>query len=109
MTDSTLDTPSFNGGPLFTTLFFAHSYDLENGRDGAVVEISINGGAFTDIITAGGSFGFGGYNGTISTAFQSPIAGRPAWTGNSGGYIPQPSNSWSCVAPERALAFSPGY
>src|SRR5205814_1250971 len=29
----------------------------------------------------------GGYNGTISTAFLSPIAGRQAWTGNSGGYV----------------------
>jgi len=24
----------------------------------------------------------GGYNGTISASFQSPLAGRQAWTGN---------------------------
>jgi hypothetical protein len=88
VTDSTLDTPSFVSGTGSTELVFAHSFDLESGRDGAVLEISINGGPFTDIITAGGQFlEPGGYNGTISTAFQSPIAGRPAWTGNSGGYI----------------------
>ena len=52
-----------------------------------VLEISVNGGAFQDIVTAGGVFTAGGYNGTISTAFMSPIAGRMAWTGNSNGYI----------------------
>jgi hypothetical protein len=66
---------------------FWHNYDLEGGHDGGVLEISIDGGAFTDIITAGGSIADGGYNGAISTAFLSPIAGRQAWTGNSGGYI----------------------
>src|SRR6185436_824838 len=68
-----------------TFLFFRHRYDLENGRDGAVLEISINGGPFIDFVAAGG--GNLGYNGTISTAFLSPIAGRAAWTGNSGGYV----------------------
>ena len=29
----------------------------------------------------------GGYNGTISNQFSSPIAGRQAWTGNSGAYV----------------------
>ena len=52
-----------------------------------VLEIAIAGGSFTDIVTAGGSFVTGGYNATISTAFQSPIAGRMAWSGSSGGYI----------------------
>lgn len=65
---------------------FRNSYNLENGFDGGVLEIGI-GFQFFDIVTAGGSFVTGGYSGTISTAFGSPIAGRPAWTGNSGGYI----------------------
>ncbi len=52
-----------------------------------VLEISIAGGAFADIITAGGTFVSGGYTGAISTSFGSPIAGRQAWNGNSGGYI----------------------
>jgi hypothetical protein len=93
VTDSSMDTPSFYyNGPSGTSsgafLSFYHSYDLQSGFDGAVLEISINGGPFTDIIAAGSTFLFGnGYNGTISTGFQSPIAGRSAWTGNSGGYI----------------------
>ena len=97
VTDSNLDTPSFAGlsGSILT---FPNNYDLESGRDGAVLEISINGGPFVDFIAAGGSFMSGGYNGTISAAFHSPIAGRAAWTGNSGGYIGTsamiPSSAW---------------
>ena len=86
VTDSTLDTPFFEGGLTNGTfLYFRHSYDLEDGRDGAVLEISINNGPFVDFVAAGG--GNLQYNGTISTDFLSPIAGRSAWTGNSGGYV----------------------
>ena len=50
---------------------------------------NIAGGAFTDITNqaVGGSFVTGGYTDTISNAFSSPIAGRIAWSGSSGGYI----------------------
>ena len=46
-------------------LTFRNSYNTEPGFDGAVLEISINGGAFADILAAGGSFVEGGYNGAI--------------------------------------------
>jgi hypothetical protein len=72
------------GGGSFS---FRNFYSTENTFDGMVLEISINGGAYQDILAAGGSFAAGGYNGTISTSFMSPIAGRQAWTGSSGGYI----------------------
>lgn len=68
-------------------LTFRNRYDLESTFDGMVLEISIGGGPFTDILAAGGSFATGGYNGTISVNFSSPILGRQAWTGNSGGFI----------------------
>jgi hypothetical protein len=60
--------------------------------DGGVLEVAspnINGGAFTDVIDplVGGSFVSGEYTGTIDTTAGSPIAGRDAWSGNSGGYI----------------------
>jgi hypothetical protein len=87
VTDNTLDTPTINLGPGAATVTFRNSYATESTFDGGVLEISINGGAFTDIITAGGSFVSGGYNATISVNFLSPIAGRQAWSGNSGGYI----------------------
>jgi hypothetical protein len=84
VTDSVLDTPSFIAGPTNGVfLIFRQSFDLENGRDGAVLEISINGGAFVDFAAIGGN---PGYNGTIASDSFSPIAGRAAWTGNSGGY-----------------------
>lgn len=87
--DNRLDAPLILAGEYDWSLGFVHSYDFEEGFDGGVIEIStpdVNGGAFTDISDPAFSTGFSGYNGTISTAFQSPIAGRRAFTGNSNGY-----------------------
>ena len=76
---------------------FRHNFSWEfssvtptTGFDGSVLEIKIGAGAFTDIVTAGGSFVTGGYTHTISTAFSSPIAGRPAWSGIA---TPPPSST----------------
>src|SRR5207247_424554 len=76
-------------------LTFRHNFNLEAsdtnpnlGFDGGVLELSTDGGnTFQDIVAAGGSFLMGGYNRTISTNRGSPIAGRPAWSGNSEGFI----------------------
>lgn len=90
VTDSYLNTPSIFIPITFysSELLFWHMYDLENGHDGGVLEISIEGGPFTDIIAAGGTFANpSGYNGTISTAFLSPIAGRQAWTGTNNSFV----------------------
>src|SRR5207248_10317176 len=92
VSDKRIDTPTVAvpnvSAPVVT---FRNDYNLEsNGSnyfDGGVLEISIDGGRFTDILAAGGSFATGGYTGTISTQFGSPIAGRPACTGNSGGFV----------------------
>jgi photosystem II stability/assembly factor-like uncharacterized protein len=67
-------------------LTFRNSYNTEAGFDGGVLEISVNGGLFVDIIAAGGSFVEGGYNGAIGET-DSVLTGRQAWTGNSGGFI----------------------
>ncbi len=72
------------GGGSFS---FQNNYLTESTFDGMVLEISVNGGAYQDILAAGGSFVTGGYNATISVNFMSPIAGRMAWSGNSGGFI----------------------
>ena len=70
------------------TLTFRQNHNMENSFDGGVLEVSTDGGAtFQDILAAGGTFATGGYNGTISVNFGSPIGGRQAWTGNSGGFI----------------------
>jgi len=87
VTDNVLLSPSIGMPGGQSRLSFRHSYNVETNFDGGVLEIAIGGGAFQDIVTAGGSFVSNGYNGTISTSFNSPIAGRQAWTGNSSGYV----------------------
>ncbi|MFZ1221568.1 MAG: choice-of-anchor Q domain-containing protein [Chthoniobacterales bacterium] len=91
--DNRLDTPTLYVSSFDFSGSFWHSYNLEEGFDGAVLEISnpsINGGAFTDVTdpAVGGQFYPGtGYNTTIGATSQSPIAGRMAWGGNSNGYV----------------------
>ena len=66
---------------------FRNYYNSENTYDGGVLEISINGGAWTDILAAGGSFVANGYSQTISTFYGNPLSGRQAWSGSSGGFV----------------------
>jgi hypothetical protein len=88
---SELDSPviTLPAGP--SQLSFRKYYNLEwsgaVGYDGGVLEININGGGWSDILDAGGSFSSGGYIAPISTFYSNPLAGRSAWTGNSGGFI----------------------
>ena len=85
---SSLVSPSVAISSSSAQLKFKNKYVTESTFDGMVLEIAIGGGAFADIITAGGSFVSNGYNATISAAFASPIAGRMAWSGTSvGGYL----------------------
>lgn len=87
VSDKRLDSPSITNVGSNAQLTFRQNYNLESTFDGGVLEIRINGGAFTDILTAGGSFVGGSYNATISTVHGSPIAGRQAWSGSSGGFV----------------------
>ena len=84
-----LSTPAVMITSTDSQLVFKNKYITESTFDGCVLEFSTNGGGtWTDVITGGGSFVSGGYNGLISTSFMNPIAGRNAWTGTSaGGYI----------------------
>jgi hypothetical protein len=71
-------------------LTFRHLYKLESTfllnrlYDGTVLEISLDGGEWRDILTAGGTFESGGYNGLIDACCQNPLANRPGWAGRSG-------------------------
>ncbi len=78
-------------------LTFQNYYNLEagnggDGYDGGVLEIKIGNGAFADILAAGGSFVTGGYNSVIDTNYFCPLAGRAAWSGDSGGFVPTTVN-----------------
>ena len=94
--DKRLDTPNLFVMSPSAQLSFRNNFITEMSGgvfwDGAVLEVSspnINGGAFTDVtnFAVGGSFASGGYTGMISTSGGNPLAGRMAWSGDSGGYI----------------------
>ena len=95
--DNIIDSPSIPIATASAQLTFRQNFDLEEqdadtAYDAGVLEISINGGAFTDIITAGGTFVSGGYNHTgINPDFGNPLLpSRPNWSGvsnnGSGGF-----------------------
>jgi subtilisin-like proprotein convertase family protein len=93
VSDKTLDRPPFIAAA-GSVVEFDNRYNLENstttpglGFDGAVLEIKIGAGPYTDIVTAGGSFVTGGYTHTISPSFSSPIANRAAWSAASAGFV----------------------
>jgi hypothetical protein len=84
-------------------LTFRHSYNVESatptyGYDGGVLEISINGDPFTDILNAGGSFVTGGYTSTINSGSGNPLSGRQGWSGNSAGFVTTTVNLPSAAA-----------
>jgi hypothetical protein len=85
--DSVLVSPVFQLNDSNSQIAFRNNYSLENNYDGGVLEISVAGGPFIDVLTAGGSFVTGGYSGVLDSGFGNPIGGRQAWTGASPGYI----------------------
>jgi len=70
-------------------LSFWQNCELESGYDGGVLEYSIDGGDWFDILkeNSGAEFVSNAYTDTISSSYRSPIAGRYAWTGNSHGFV----------------------
>ncbi len=78
------DTRLWNATPVLlqpeSTLSFWHQYKTEYDYDGAVIEISTDGGStWSDLgpfITANG------YTGMLSSDYENPLSGRMAWTGN---------------------------
>ncbi|MBT8190176.1 MAG: T9SS-dependent M36 family metallopeptidase [Bacteroidia bacterium] len=65
-------------------LTFWHDYDTEANWDGGMVEISTDGSSWTDL---GPSFFVNGYNGVLGNSSNNDIDNRPAFTGDSNGYI----------------------
>lgn len=89
VSDKILTTPAVSITVPNATITFQHTFSLESGFDGGVLEASINNGAWNDVTsgTVGGTFTAGGYTGTIDATFSNPLAGRQAWTGaNAGGF-----------------------
>jgi hypothetical protein len=87
---------------------FRNNFNLQDGFDGGVLEISIDGGeTFQDILTFG-TFVTGGYNGTVSGCCGNPLAGRQAWTGNSGGFTTTTVDLGPNVGPSMMLRWRMG-
>ncbi|HEV7473039.1 MAG TPA: carboxypeptidase regulatory-like domain-containing protein [Pyrinomonadaceae bacterium] len=112
--NTTLDTPTINVPAAGAQLTFRNLFNMEasgvtptRGFDGMVLEISINGGAFNDITTGGNAFIAGGYTRTIDATFGSPIAGRLAWSGLSGGTTAAPTYITSTINLPAAAAGQP--
>ncbi len=75
----------------FQNLFNLEAGTPPTGYDGMVLEISINGGAFTDITSGGNAFIAGGYTYTISNSFRNALGNRQAWSGLSAGTSSAPA------------------
>jgi hypothetical protein len=67
-------------------LRFKVNYNTESTWDGLTLEMKIGAGAYTDILTSGGTFVSGAYNSTLNTG-TFPNAGRQAWSGTSGSFV----------------------
>jgi hypothetical protein len=79
--------PAANTG---ATVSIRHAWNFEGGFDGGVLELSTDGGTTFNDVTApavGGVFSGNGYNVSISTQFESPIAGRSAWSASQPTYV----------------------
>ena len=96
ISDKTLDSRNIVLASGAHQISFRNNFNTEHDPppaevfwDGYVMEVSVNGGAFVDVTdpSIGGSFVSGGYTGEIDGTANNPLAGRQAWSGDSGGYI----------------------
>lgn len=81
VSDNALVSPAFFISAPGAQLSFRHRCGMEAAYDGGVLEISIDGSDFLDILAAGGTFITGGYTTTLPTSYGNPLGGRQAWTG----------------------------
>jgi hypothetical protein len=81
--DNRLVSPVFTvDGSGSVTMQFDHTWSFENLFDGGVIEMSVNGGAFTDVGTnGGGTTGCYAAAPLLIAGGTNPLNGRPAFTG----------------------------
>ena len=96
ISDKVMDSPNITVNSAAAQIRWRNNFNTEHDPppaevfwDGYVLEVSINGGAFVDVTdpSVGGTFVSGPYTGEIDGTANNPLAGRMAWSGNSGGYI----------------------
>lgn len=65
-------------------LEFWHRFNTEPNFDGGVLEYSLNGTTWFDILNGNATrFIEGGYTSTLGTGFSNPLPGRSAWSGDN--------------------------
>lgn len=79
--ESFLLSPVFELASSGGDLSFSHLYRLEAGFDGAVLEVSRDGGEWVDLLIDPSVITGGGYNRSIREGFGSAIGGQQAWSG----------------------------
>lgn len=84
---SSLVSPAYKIDSPNAKLKFKLFYNTEPSYDGAVLEYSVNNGAWSDILNGGGTFVSGGYISTLSIYYNNPLSGRLSWSGNSNGFV----------------------
>jgi hypothetical protein len=90
ITDQRLATIAAGNIPPGFTMSWWARYNTEVGFDGYVLEYSLDGSTWVDILGGSGPIPANParitqspYNQTISTEFQSPLSGRQAWSGDN--------------------------
>jgi len=104
-TDSGLVMPAVN---VFvdSELSFVHEYRLESAFDGAVVEYSLNNGAWLDL---GPFMTQNGYNSAVDTAFSNPLTmGQKCFSGWSPGVVKTTADLSSFIGQSLRLRFRIG-
>ena len=79
--EASLLSPVFELASSGGSLSFSHLYRLEPGFDGAVLEVSRDGGEWVDLLIDPSVITIGGYNRSIREGFGSAIMGQQAWSG----------------------------
>lgn len=78
-----LVSPVFTATGGAVNLQFTHARNFESSFDGGIVELSLNGGAFTKV--ADGAFTQNGYN--AGALVGGPLAGQTAFTGSTSSQV----------------------
>jgi hypothetical protein len=85
-----LNTPTFFATGAVALAFdemFNEEADASAAYDGGVLEISVNGGVFADVVSQYGEFAGQTYTRTAASAWSNPLPGRREFSGvNTGGF-----------------------
>lgn len=83
--ESSIFSPPIAISTAAATVSFKNAYNMEDGFDGMALEMSVDGGVYSDVLFSGGVIVTGGYTDIAYTGSGSPLSGRAIWMGLSAG------------------------